>query len=242
VTDYLENMDKPGAFVDFKKFLNIDCCTSNPDEYKVIAELPNARLIEMKLPPGGADKPHTHPVHHMYVITGGKLKIAHPTELDGSGYKEDIIEMPSGAPPILPAGPHQVSNVGETEVHIIFIEPTSEFPGTGEMSSFISPFDVYPEGYTKLAEDDDWFTGMMTMGVGKKDPPHSHREHFVYCLEGDAIAIMPLPDINKPGAFAETLNVPIKPGAALAVPAGHHVVANTSEGKDCKLIFFERKK
>lgn len=35
-----------------------DCCTTNPDQYKVIAEMPNARLIEMILPPGMQDTPH----------------------------------------------------------------------------------------------------------------------------------------------------------------------------------------
>ena len=34
-----------------------DCCTSNPESYKVIAELPNFRLVEMKVKAGGQDSP-----------------------------------------------------------------------------------------------------------------------------------------------------------------------------------------
>lgn len=237
-------MAVPGAFVNFKEFLDIDCCTSDPEQYKVLAETEHERLIEMKLPPGGKDHPHSHPVHQMYVISGAKLQIAHPESPDCEGYKEDVLEIPTGAAPILPAGPHQVSNIGETEAHIIFIEAKkgTTFPGTPEMPGFISPFDVYPEGYTKLAEDDDWFTGMMEMDAGKQDPPHSHREHFVYCLEGEAIAILPIPDMTKPGDFAEKMEVPIKPGACIPVPAGHHVVCNTAAETKAKLVFFERKK
>ena len=39
-----------------------DCCTSNPESYKVVAEIPNARLVEMRVPAGGEDIPHDHPV------------------------------------------------------------------------------------------------------------------------------------------------------------------------------------
>ena len=39
-----------------------DCCASNPESYKVVAEIPNARLVEMRVPTGGEDIPHDHPV------------------------------------------------------------------------------------------------------------------------------------------------------------------------------------
>ena len=83
-----------------------DCCTSNPDNYKVMAELPNARLVEMTLPAGQEDTPHDHPGHSMYVIQGGKLSI---TAYNEKGEKGDTneVEIPSGAPPIFPAGAHQ---------------------------------------------------------------------------------------------------------------------------------------
>jgi quercetin dioxygenase-like cupin family protein len=115
-------MDQPGAFVNFKDLNGIDCCTSDPDNYKVVAELPNARLIEMKLAPGAEDHPHVHPVHSMYVIVGGKLQITHPDPTDPAKNAVDVVEIPSGAPPIMPSGPHQVKNIGDTEVHIIFCE------------------------------------------------------------------------------------------------------------------------
>ena len=32
------------------------------------------------------------------------------------------LELPSGAAMVIPAGPHQVTNVGEVEVKILFVE------------------------------------------------------------------------------------------------------------------------
>lgn len=234
------DLNVPGAFAQFK---DKDCCTENPDNYKVLAQFSDAdgkcisRLVEMTLPKGGADKPHDHPIHYMYIVNGGKLQITHPNA-EGQTVV-DVIDMPDGAPPILPAGPHQVSNVGETDVKIVFVEVFSN-PEMTILPGFISPFDVYSEGYTKLNNDDYWVTGLMTMKSGAQDPPHSHNDHFVYVLEGTAIGILPLPDISQPGAFAEKMSVPVTPGMGLHVPQGHHVIQN--DGEDCKLVFFERLK
>lgn len=43
-----------------------DCCTTDPETYKVLAEMPNARLVEMTAAPGTEDQPHEHPSHSMY--------------------------------------------------------------------------------------------------------------------------------------------------------------------------------
>eukprot|EP00959_Pyramimonas_sp_CCMP1952_P325427 6811333-Pyramimonas_sp.AAC.1 len=40
-----------------------DCVMTNPESYKVVAETPNARLVEMRLIAGGFDQPHDHPAH-----------------------------------------------------------------------------------------------------------------------------------------------------------------------------------
>ena len=91
-----------------------DCCTANPQNYKVMAEIPNGRIVEMTLKAGEEDSPHDHPVHSMYVVTGGKLSITNYT--DGKPQESNVVEIPSGAPPIMPAGVHQVKNVGDTDV------------------------------------------------------------------------------------------------------------------------------
>lgn len=217
-----------------------DCCTSNPESYKVVAELPGSRLVEMTLPPGGEDTPHDHPVHYMYIVKGGKLSITGYNEKAEKAGDPHEVEMPDGAPPILPAGPHQVKNVGDNEVKIVFVEPLLTCQPCGELQGTNkTPFMVKPACYKILAEDGDWFTGMMEMEAGDSDPPHSHRDHFVYVLEGDGITIFPgtSGDLEQ----AEKLEVPIKPGMALPVPAGPHFLKNTGTVK-AKLIFFEMKK
>lgn len=213
---------------------NLDCCAENPDNYKVVAEIGcGSRLIEMTLPTGKGDKPHDHPIHYLYVVSGGKLKLSPPP---GATEGEAELELPDGAAKVIPAGPHQVTNVGDKDVKILFAEPSKECKAGSVEGDFVSPLTVCPECYKTVAEDDNWFVGEMTMEVGFEDPPHSHLDHLVYVIEGDGITIWPGKEKGE-----EKMEVPIKPGMALPVPAGHHIVKNTGTVK-CKLVFFELKK
>eukprot|EP00933_Yihiella_yeosuensis_P002206 TRINITY_DN10364_c3_g1_i2.p1 TRINITY_DN10364_c3_g1~~TRINITY_DN10364_c3_g1_i2.p1 ORF type:complete len:276 (-),score=89.83 TRINITY_DN10364_c3_g1_i2:259-1086(-) len=216
-----------------------DCCMANPDQYKIVAELPGARMVEMTLPAGQEDKKHDHPIHYMYVVKGGKLKLSPPP---GQTEGEAEIELPDGAPPIIPPGAHQVKNVGDTDVKIIFVEPYPICQPCGDVpADFISPLTVAPKCYHCLAEDDDWFTGMVTMEPGEEDGLHHHRDHFIYMLEGDQITLYPGGDKEK------GKDIPIEPMHAVAAPiaAGDifakHIMKNSGT-KPCKLIFFETKK
>ena len=119
--------------------------------------------------------------------------------------------------------------VGATLQPIIGGEPCT-------LDNFVSPFTVAPKCYQILAEDDDWFIGKMTMEAGEQDPPHSHLDHLVYVLEGDGITIYP----GKESSEDTKMEVPIKPGMAMPVHTGHHVVKNTGS-KTCELVFFELK-
>lgn len=211
--------------------LDCDCCASHTG-YKVVAEMGGARLIEMTMAPGEADKPHTHPVHHMYVIQGGDLSIVH----DG---KRDAVSIPSGAAPIMPAGPHQVSNVGSNEVKIIFIEPVANSVACDELDGeLISPMDVCPECYEVLAEDDEWFVGKMSMKAGASDPPHSHLAHLIYVTKGTTEISM-YPGLG--GLKGECKKIPVSPGFSAPIPTGHHTLKN-SGSEDVEIIFFEQKK
>jgi len=231
-------MDAPKKLFDFKSGLP-DCCAVCPDNYKVSAELPGARLIEMTLAPGEEDKPHDHPCHSMYVVQGGKLSI---TDFDDTGKpKGDAheVELPTGAPPLMPAGPHQVKNVGDTTVKVMFVEPTLMCMPCGEVKDYTSPFKVAPECYKILAENDMWITGMMTMDVCAKDPVHHHRDHLIYVLEGDEVTIYVDGDESK------AMAVPIKPGAGIpapmsAPPFAKHSLKN-SGSVPLKMLFFEAK-
>ena len=210
---------------------NLDCCTTNPNNYKVIAKTAGGRLVEMTLPAGQGDVAHDHPTHYLYVVNGGRLKLSPPPgHTEGSAE----VDMPAGAALVIPAGPHQVTNVGTTDVKILFVEPTGSAE-TCELPDFVSPFTVFPDCYKILAEDDDWFIAKMTLKAGVTDPPHSHHDHLVYVMEGDGLTIYPGKEIGD-----EKKEIPIKAGMALPVAAGHHCVKNHGT-KDCEIVFFEQK-
>ena len=221
-----------------------DCCTSNPEYYTVLAEIGDARLVEMKVPPGGEDKPHDHPAHAMFFVKPAKLSIT-PYGTDGKPAGEaHEVEIPAGAAPIFPAGAHQVKNVGDSDSCVVFVEPYPSFlcqPCESEaLKGWKSPFKVAPQCYKVLAEDDTWYTGLLEMEPGAEDGIHNHKDHLFYVLEGDEVTIYPGGDKSDPQA------VPIKAGAGVPAPeaAGpifsKHIVKNSGKTK-CKIVFFEKK-
>lgn len=94
--------------------------------------------------------------------------------------------------------------------------------------------------YKKLAEDDNWITGVMTMAVGEKDTLHHHKDHLIYVAEGDGVTIYPGGDESAP------MVVPLQVGAGIpapmsAPPFAKHTLLNSGT-VPLKMIFFEAKK
>ena len=83
-------------------------------------------MIEMTLPAGKTDVPHDHPLHYLYVVVPCKLKLTPPPGAPGDAPGAEV-ELPAGAGLVVPAGPHQVENIGTTDAKIIFFEP--KLPG-----------------------------------------------------------------------------------------------------------------
>eukprot|EP00873_Tetraselmis_striata_P029190 jgi/Tetstr1/449454/TSEL_036549.t1 len=204
----------------------LTCYDTNPDKYKVVAEMAVGKLIHMTLKAGETDIPHDHPIHYLYVIKGGKLAITAKGETKEA-------ELPDGAATIIPAGPHQVSNTGATDVEILFVEPTGKAGTTP--AGHMPALETDPDHYKILAEDGDWFIGEMSMQAGAEDHPHSHHEHLLYVLEGSGLTIWP-----GKAAEGEGMAVPIAPGFAAPIDAGFHVVKNTGDAA-AKVIFWEMK-
>jgi quercetin dioxygenase-like cupin family protein len=218
-----------------------DCCSTNPESYKVVADIPGvARLIEMVVPPGGEDQPHEHPSHSLYFVTDCKLEIR-DIDADGKMGEPHEAAPPAGAAPIFPPGAHQVKNINDKEARVIFVE---SYPDAGESApaptEFTSPFKACENCYKILAEDDKWVTGMLTMEPGAQDTLHNHKDHLIYVLEGDEITIFPGGNMEDPHP------VPIHPykGVAAPVKAGaifnNHVMKNSGK-TTAKMVFFELK-
>jgi len=69
---------------------------------QVVAENSTGRLVEMTLKAGDEDAPHDHPKHYMYVVSGGKLAITDWSS--GAAGGQATVDLPTGAPPIMPSG------------------------------------------------------------------------------------------------------------------------------------------
>jgi len=210
-----------------------DCVTTDPASYKVAAEVAGARLIEGTFAPGSIDTPHSHPAHSLYFVTDAKLAISDPA---GAEFK--TVEVPAGSAPIFPVGTHQVKNVGSKDVTVLFVEPLPTFKATGKLKGQ-SPFETDPEYYTKLAEDVNFVTGILSMPPGAEDKLHTHKDHLIYVLAGDEVTIYP------GGDKAAGMAVPIKPGAGIPAPVNvplfaSHTLKNSGKGP-LKLLFFEQK-
>jgi len=88
----------------------------SPDIYKVLTDNDDVTVMEITFKPGQSDNMHSHLVHTVYVIQGGKIKLTMP---DGTS-KE--MEVPSGATMHLGTATHQATNVGETELKLLAVE------------------------------------------------------------------------------------------------------------------------
>lgn len=221
-----------------------NCCDAFPEGYKNItpAEGPDGpdylkgcKLVHLTLKRGQKDVPHYHPIHYMYVIKGGKLRITGAPDPSGETIEPELV---TGAGMIMPAGERVVENIGEDDVEVLFIEVGEQNGRTPD--GHLACFEAEPDHYKVVAEDEDWMVVTMSMQPGEEDKPHSHREHVVYVLSEGELSIWggkEKTDPEKPDLGP----VPVKPGTVLPVPTGFHIVKNTGS-VPVIAVFFERKR
>ena len=128
---------------------------------------------------------------------------------DGKAGEPNTVEIPAGAAPIFPAGAHQVKNIGESEAIVMFVEELPICTPCGDIEGFVAPFTCSPACYKIHAENDNWITGELNMQPGDIDELHNHRDHLIYCLEGEEITIYPDGDLEQGKA------VPLHPGRTI---------------------------
>lgn len=98
----------------------IDAVSASPDQFKVLLENPQVRVVEYVLLPGERDQWHTHPPKVSYVVSGGTLRI---TTEDGQSFLAD--EKTGTAHWAEAVGRHFVQNVGKTPVRVVLVETRS---------------------------------------------------------------------------------------------------------------------
>lgn len=109
----------------------IDPAIVSPDMYKVLLENEHVRVVEYEILPGQKDNWHTHPAKVSYVVTGGSLRIS-PEE--GESF---IVEEKAGSTIWFEAvGKHFGENVGQTPVHIVFVEINETKSGREDISKY----------------------------------------------------------------------------------------------------------
>ncbi len=84
--------------------------------YKPVLENERIRLFDVRFQPGDKAIMHYHPQHVVYVLTDGTNRLAFP---DGSS--QDI-DLKAGSAIWLPAGQHETTNIGKTEVRLLVFE------------------------------------------------------------------------------------------------------------------------
>ena len=97
-------------------FNYIDPVKAAPDNYKLLSEEGNVRVIEMSLKPGEIDNEHSHQTETVYFMQGGKVRIHLP---DGTSMEADI---PDGHVMHHDPWTHRVENIGDTHVKAIIFE------------------------------------------------------------------------------------------------------------------------
>lgn len=87
-----------------------------PEQFKVLLENENVRVLEFKMKPGDKQEIHTHPATVHIELTPTKVKITTP---DGK-----VMESGGKQGEALWVGPvkHTVENVGDNEIHGYIVE------------------------------------------------------------------------------------------------------------------------
>jgi quercetin dioxygenase-like cupin family protein len=87
-----------------------------PENYKVVLDNAQMRILDVHLAPGGKTPMHSHPGYAVYSFTDSKVKFTMP---DG---KTAVVDIKAGETMWRNAETHSAENVGTTEVHVLNIE------------------------------------------------------------------------------------------------------------------------
>ena len=94
----------------------IDAVEAAADNYKLLSQEGDVRVVEMNLKPGEIDNEHSHLSETVYFLQGGKLRIYLP---DG---KSMDAEIPDGHVMHHEPWTHRVENIGDKHVKAIIFE------------------------------------------------------------------------------------------------------------------------
>ncbi len=95
----------------------VDALAASPENFRLVLENDNVRVLEYMLLPGQKDHQHTHPRRVAHVMSGGTLRVGFP---DGTSmvFEEKAGESSWSEPSPL----HDTENIGTTPITILLVE------------------------------------------------------------------------------------------------------------------------
>ena len=84
--------------------------------YTSILENERVRVFDVRFKPGVKAVMHWHPDHVVYVVAGGKLRMAE------EGKTAADLDLTPGQSVFLNAQSHEAVNVGNTDIHVVVVE------------------------------------------------------------------------------------------------------------------------
>ena len=108
--------------------MSLDPVETNPDNYKIVFENDQVRVLEYTDKPGHLTTPHKHPDSVMYTLSSFRRRLH-------SDHGQTDVEIAAGTTGWLPAQKHSGENIGDTGTHVIFVELKNSI----SFSSIIGP-------------------------------------------------------------------------------------------------------
>ena len=97
--------------------VQVDALTAAPDNFRLILENDQVRVLEYTLLPGQKDRRHTHPRRVAHVISGGTLRVHFP-----DGTHLDFEEKAGTSEWSDPSPLHDTENIGASPIKILLVE------------------------------------------------------------------------------------------------------------------------
>ena len=95
----------------------VDALTASPENFRLVLENDDVRVLEYTLLPGQRDRRHTHPQRVAHVISGGQLRVGFP-----DGTHRDFDEIAGTSEWSKPSPLHDTQNIGTTPIKILLVE------------------------------------------------------------------------------------------------------------------------
>lgn len=94
----------------------VDPVEASPNNYKLLFENDQVRVLEMSLRSGEIDEEHSHTSETVYFINGGKVRVHLP---EGEPLEA---EFPDGGVMWHEPWTHRVQNVGDSDIKAVIVE------------------------------------------------------------------------------------------------------------------------